>query len=577
LGPGTAGLQPGTPAGPQALPRRLGLATVLFLLLLAAAASPGAASPQDHPAWPNYAKYCSQCHGDAGDGRGVAAAYMLPAPRDFTRGAYQIRTTPTGSLPTDDDIARIIRQGMPATAMPAFPNLRRREIANLVDLLKSFAPRFELEEPDPPIDMPRDPGFDRDNVEAARALYVEAGCAICHGAQGRGDGGSAPTLRDDWGQFVRAADLTRPWTFNGGPTRRDIYRSLATGLNGTPMAGFAGALSDDQLWQLVDFITAMSGGAERPGFTTLLVAEEVEGELDLALGDELFAGAEPALFPVVGQVIEHGRAFQPSVIAIEARAVYNREEIAFLLSWHDIVADTGGRNAPDVELPEEEDLLLPVRPAAPADDDPFADLETEDTGVGEDFWGEERELLPGVAPSEWSDAVALQFPRQLPAGPRRPYFVVGDSRTPVELWFVDLARPTEGQLWIGRGSDSLERSEEWAPEVSGTFHEGRWSVAFKRERRSRDGITFPDNAYVPMAFSVWDGFHQERGNKRGLTSWYHVYLSPAERPSPWPMVLGAALVVVALELLVVFWARRRRAEPATEPAPQPATTSGAAP
>ena len=44
--------------------------------------------------------------------------YMLPRPRDFTKGVYQIRTTASGELPTDADIRRVIDDGMPGTAMP---------------------------------------------------------------------------------------------------------------------------------------------------------------------------------------------------------------------------------------------------------------------------------------------------------------------------------------------------------------------------------------------------------------------------------------------------------------------------
>jgi mono/diheme cytochrome c family protein len=46
-----------------------------------------------------YAKYCAQCHGDNGDGEGVAAPHLRPRPRDFTQGKYKVRSTPTGACP----------------------------------------------------------------------------------------------------------------------------------------------------------------------------------------------------------------------------------------------------------------------------------------------------------------------------------------------------------------------------------------------------------------------------------------------------------------------------------------------
>ena len=66
-----------------------------------------------------------------------------------------------------------------------------------------------------------------------------------------GDGPSAPTLVDDWGHPIRPADLAQRWTFRGGPTREDIYRTMSTGFNGTPMPGFGDdALKPDQKWAI---------------------------------------------------------------------------------------------------------------------------------------------------------------------------------------------------------------------------------------------------------------------------------------------------------------------------------------
>jgi cytochrome c553 len=62
-----------------------------------------------------YTRNCTQCHGDKGDGNGVATPHLQPRPRDFTSGKFKIRTTPSGKLPTDDDLKHIIRVGMPYT------------------------------------------------------------------------------------------------------------------------------------------------------------------------------------------------------------------------------------------------------------------------------------------------------------------------------------------------------------------------------------------------------------------------------------------------------------------------------
>ncbi|MDA8325693.1 MAG: cytochrome c [Nitrospiraceae bacterium] len=95
-------------------------------------------------AWPQdrgktiYDAWCSQCHGIKGDGKGYAADFVFPKPRDFTRGTYKYKTTPTGYPTTDADIARIIRNGNPGTTMPAWKRFSDADVNALVRYIKKF-------------------------------------------------------------------------------------------------------------------------------------------------------------------------------------------------------------------------------------------------------------------------------------------------------------------------------------------------------------------------------------------------------------------------------------------------------
>ena len=90
-----------------------------------------------------YDKHCAQCHGEKGDGKGVAAPHLLPRPRDFTTGKFKIRTTPSGALPTDDDLQAHHRVGhavhLDAGLARASPTPSSSE---LVDYVKTFSPDF---------------------------------------------------------------------------------------------------------------------------------------------------------------------------------------------------------------------------------------------------------------------------------------------------------------------------------------------------------------------------------------------------------------------------------------------------
>ena len=117
--------------------------------------------------------------------------------------------------------------------------------------------------------------------------------------------------------------------------------------------------------------------------------------------------------------------------------------------------------------------------------------------------------------------------------------------------------PGTGKRYEGRGSSALTLAEGGEQiEASATYENGEWSVLFKRKRKS-GGLSFDEGSFLPIAFSVWDGFNRERGNRRGLSAWYQVYVEPLERPSPVGPMARAGVTVLGLELLFIAMVRRR--------------------
>jgi mono/diheme cytochrome c family protein len=456
---------------------------------------------------------------------------------------------------------------MPYTSMPAWPSLSDAEVAGLVQYVKSFYPGFA----DPgqtakPIALPTAPASSKEEVEKGKGLYASLGCVRCHGEAGRGEGPSAPTLKDDLGHPIRAADLTYRWTFRGGPRREDVFRTFSTGLNGTPMPSFFDSASEADRWALTDYVYSLGDG-DTPRYATLVVARAIDEDVDLERGAALFQSAPASRFPVVGQIMEPGRDFAPSATAVQVQAVHDSQRVAFLVRWHDIRADTAARNSPDLQVPaSEEELAAPAAAATSGGTDIWGQ-ETEPAAgaaqaapAAQDIWGETAgEATPAEAPAaEFSDAVAIQLPVQLPQGVAKPNFLFGDGQNPVDLWFLDLAGNKVRQF-AGRGSTSLTALEGSEVEGRGAWESGEWSALFARDLRSTGGVSFAEGQYVPIAFSLWDGTARERGNRRGLTQWFYVYLPPREQPSAVGPVVRAALGVLAVELIAVVWIRRRRA------------------
>jgi mono/diheme cytochrome c family protein len=492
-----------------------------------------------------YLKYCSQCHGEKGDGEGYATPHLNPKPRNFTTGKFKVRTTPSGALPTHQDLVNIIKRGMPYTSMPAWPTLSDQELSDLAYFITTFSPDFSNPENVPkPVPLPAAPAVTTGSVELGKKLYEETGCVKCHGTLGRGDGPSAPTLTDDFGHPIRAADLAQSWTFRGGASREDIFRTMTTGLNGTPMPSFLDALQPEQRWAITDYIVSLSGSG--PGYTNLVIAKHVLDPIDLSKGTASFESARVARFPIIGQIMEPGRAFRPATTSVTVQAIYDAESIALLVRWHDLRADQAGKNGPALPVPPEEEEAPAGQAQTPGGAQPA------EKNVFEE------EVAPTAPPSEFSDAVSIQIPTQVPTGARKPYFIFGDGQNSVDLWFFDLARPDPLQF-TGRGSADIAANDTGDLTGVARYDQGEWSVIFKRPLRATSGAPFSPGGFMPIAFSVWDGFARERGNRRGLTVWYSLYVEPEVVPSAVGPMVKTGLVILAIELILIGWVRSRYA------------------
>jgi hypothetical protein len=75
----------------------------------------------------SYKHHCAVCHDEKGDGKGPQAAGLRPPPRDFTKGVYKFRSTPGGTLPTDEDVWKTISNGLHGTAMVPWISLSENE------------------------------------------------------------------------------------------------------------------------------------------------------------------------------------------------------------------------------------------------------------------------------------------------------------------------------------------------------------------------------------------------------------------------------------------------------------------
>lgn len=204
----------------------------------------------------DYRRYCVGCHGPGGDGLGENAQWIDPKPRDFAAAVYKCRSTPTGTLPTDDDLASSIHRGFVTTNMPSWLPLTGQVRADLVAYIKTFSSRWK-DGHGTAITIPPETPATVESVLRGRALFQKMECWKCHGPAGHGDGPSASTLTDSKDNPIRPYDFATGTRFKCGETNQDLYRVFMTGLDGTPMPSFADNLKPAEAWDLVHFLRTL--------------------------------------------------------------------------------------------------------------------------------------------------------------------------------------------------------------------------------------------------------------------------------------------------------------------------------
>ncbi|HXU64032.1 MAG TPA: cytochrome c [Polyangia bacterium] len=226
-----------------------------------------------------YTQYCRPCHGDTGDGKGTAARGLMPPPRDLRLGVYKFAAVSAGQLPRDADFARTIRQGLHGTAMQAW-QVPDAELDDLIQYVKSFAPRWRSETAGDEIVASPDPWSARPAEAVARGARVYHGlaqCAVaCHPAyvtraevaaftneltgiqlrELRADLYQAVPKDSDYGVKILPPDFTFV-PLRGGDTLPDIYRAIASGIGGTAMPTWKNVLPEPDLWALAHYVKSL--------------------------------------------------------------------------------------------------------------------------------------------------------------------------------------------------------------------------------------------------------------------------------------------------------------------------------
>lgn len=496
---------------------------VAWLAVLPAWAKPGDAERGEAV----YLKRCVLCHGEEGDADTPMAERLNPPPRDFTEGQYKIKTTAfDDSIPNDNDLFRMIRDGMPGTAMPGWSDmLSEQEMWDVVAYIKTFA-GLEEEKPEKQVDYGTQITSSAESITAGKPLFRDR-CSECHGQDGKGD--AIKKLKDDAGYRTWPRNLTKPWTFRASNDPKDVFTRISVGIPGTQMPSFADPkskkkLSIEERWHVANYVASLAKTERvvRPE-DTVITAAKIEGDVPASPDDPRWTESEATTYLLFPQIIAKDRFFTPSNDTITVRALYSDKELALLLEWDDrtksIPGDTKAQEIADEEMGE--------------------------------------------------DIVSVQLPLELREGMEKPYFAMGDATHPVNLWRWQSGtteKPASAALANARGAREIEKRDaaKTGLRAEGVYKDGTWRVVMRRALRTDDAendLQFVEGRFIPIAFAAWDGSNGERGSKHTLTTWYWLLLEP---PTGFTPLMAALFIVIVLGAGELWWAKSAARPAASE-------------
>jgi mono/diheme cytochrome c family protein/Flp pilus assembly protein TadD len=244
--------------------------------------SPAKSSTQDERSSPGrrlFALHCGACHGPEGDGNGLAEPHLFPPPRDIRSEPSRLVSTKNG-VPTLEDTVAVLRRGIPGTSMPSYDDLTDDELRllaeevhrlrreglheRLVSVLELQGEEVFEDDVRESVDLLTSPGEAivvppigpavPASLARGKEIYIEQGCASCHGEDGAGV--ADQIWCDERGFPVRARDLARE-LFKGGQDAASVYLRIAAGMPGTPHPASSG-LPQQPLIDMVQFCLSLS-------------------------------------------------------------------------------------------------------------------------------------------------------------------------------------------------------------------------------------------------------------------------------------------------------------------------------
>lgn len=440
---------------------KLTMSGMLALILLSVVSCKGEGQSKTEKGKILYLAHCASCHGEKGNGQGPVAKYLWPKPRNLTSGITKYKTT-RGPVPSDYDILKTLKIGIPGTSMPGWDVLPDNDWESILTHIKTFSPETFKGHPGPRIDIPQEKPDTPESVTAGEKLFASIGCVGCHGPTGKGDGPASSSLSDAWGDRVAPRDFTAgPLRWGNAPA--DIFRTLSSGVAGTPMPAYEQTLTADQRWDLTHYIKSLQHWPRPEN-------DDPSNPKRFLISVGKFSGKLPGdpLDPTWDKVVAVPVFLKPlwndpkNPEWLTVKALANENEIAFDLSWEDANAN----------------ILATA-----------------------------------------TDSVALQFPIHTISDPAKlPYVGMGHPDNPVHIWRWETSGTTESNA-SGPNTLILQSPAQTQAKGQGVYQDGKWHVAIKRPLKTGETTDTRIGRTGYLSFAVWNADLQRYPIPTAFSEW----------------------------------------------------------
>ena len=189
---------------------------------------------------------CARCHGEKGDGHGMNAIYLDPAPRDLTKAEF-MTAKPEARLLTS------IHDGVPGTSMPPWGKvLNEEQIKGVFDYVSRNIvrePQKQLKARKVPVQNPVP--MSAASAQRGQAIFTQR-CIGCHGRKADGRGPNSVDISP------RPRNL-RNTAFVHNTSDRRLSESILYGVEGTAMPSWMDyGLTQSDVGDIVNYIRSLN-------------------------------------------------------------------------------------------------------------------------------------------------------------------------------------------------------------------------------------------------------------------------------------------------------------------------------